>query len=1469
MTGVLDDFGLTRMVPLLHATGQSDRIHWLFESDWWLMKHLGDRELGWSGYASDLSLAFDSLAQDIKAGKARAGETVLRLSRLCLVRSALAAATDIPEGVLLGALRTGAWQDKRVTSTIERYADRGRQASACVSMLSTGLDASGRTAVQRTLASLAFVRPDDVPAAELLRGVPFLNAPDQRAVADRLALCPMAPHGPSALWQRRARGGGGVLDATDVVTTMVAVPETRRPALVRKTVDTLLEEAIRISRNAMVEYQDPLRSASSLNDVMAADLTESTYGDYVARPQVLSSLVAVASFLSAYPDPGRLPSAFADCMGCAASAEEWAKFSAACAAGLHEAGVHWQPSVHRQAARYTSPFWPRDQDRLWWQQQLQSKMGNRREVHIPQDEDPIGWPTLGAARHGWVQRALAVLNRSDSPSAHADTVVEEPHVPEVSPRRVDAPEPETEREAAPGPEAESLLMDVVKRGTAPIVAVMVVAASGAPPEMIDGLMPEAFDDEYLTLQLLNLANAAADAQVPPELARRAMGGLLRHALESAHLARGAAGAWADVDAELIVAADLTPVLDFVLGLPTEPERDHASPLFESYDVRVQDVPMLTVLEAIAEHLDKTSAVRVTDALLAVPSTPVRNRGLDLMAPRLPREVVERVLALNWRPADAREQVWALREIAAGCSSDGADVRKLIEGMALEAADGIEDGWAYVDTLLHTNDGEPSSAAATVARPEVLATVRRLSVNNRADALRGLSHHADRDTIVPAAVLEEILKLPGMNASGTYSWRGTALVACAGLLDASMAGAALDSAMELPERFTTGSSQAWGHDWTTEFLRAAVVNALVPAMAPSDARRAFDYARTLPYIAREPVFRTLAETADPPLASLLFDHTVERYQTYLLLEDSPPPSVIEQALCMDTTAMFQMHRQVQTAEIIAAIVDRLNGERRAVAAEMAMGFSATGPCAWLGAAILKHLAEDDHVDAALLTGMALVDAYSYVASDPARIDLLIDLLPHTERHAAAEQAALTRFVASRFPDFEELFLDEAHGRLLEADEQSEYIRLTGMDRLPRQGEDEHDPTEAELRARAAMWILSPIAHRQRDEFLKALLLESPVTSRVRALSRLSEVLPEELHGTVLTESIQELVRHAHLLGDDDLAELAKVVEHLPTSDRGLFLPLVTELPAFDATSAEEVEAEALEEIYHDWGRILRPHPKYADIGRSVAAQELGNRFQRERFRKSYHFVTPRVRFLAALAPHLSQGDITDALHILRDFPEAERASGLVALLPMFAKGNARLVRAEIDALESRFARLWVLWQGQGNLGGMGIDVTARAEAVIASFETPTAKGAAALLMVGHLGVNRAFDIILEQARRAGDDDRLKLMSLAVRIGQETGHRERLSCLVMQLSSPEAQFQAMLMFGRSGMHLHDCVGAGGESAVALLSAVHRRFSELSRLPPVRFLRALAGEMAVVNGFLDDSERLMLARSIRQVFNQWRWP
>ena len=76
----------------------------------------------------------------------------------------------------------------------------------------------------------------------------------------------------------------------------------------------------------------------------------------------------------------------------------------------------------------------------------------------------------------------------------------------------------------------------------------------------------------------------------------------------------------------------------------------------------------------------------------------------------------------------------------------------------------------------------------------------------------------------------------------------------------------------------------------------------------------------------------------------------------------------------------------------------------------------------------------------------------------------------------------------------------------------------------------------------------------------------------------------------------------------------------------------------------------------------------------------------------------------------------------------------------------------------------------------------------------------------------------------------------------------------------------MFARAGVRLGDYFDDGtGE----LLLAIHLRLSELSWLPRTEFLRELAGEVALVNAFIDDDDRVAMACGIREVCEQWKWP
>lgn len=1466
------EVALTRLAALLHQAAD-ERIYKLFASDRWLRQHLGPAKLDWSGYAADLAWAFDSLQEEITAGTSPARLIMLRLVQLCVVRSSMASSENIPEAVVSCAVRTGTWPADRAIAAIRRYPDRVRQVSSYVAMLRGELGDAERDAVRAALTALAFVAPDQVPAVELLRAIPLLRAADQRAVADRLTLCPMAPNDPKALLRSRA-ATISVLSAPDVVAMMVANPEARRPALIKATVDTILQEATRIGEEAGMPYERRAEAPESLQDLMMTDGLEITHGDHVGRPQILTALRDAVPLLAAYPGPGELPTALTRCMGCAASTEEWESLATAYKSGLRAVGVSWQPPAYRSAVRYESPLWAADQERLWWLRQFLIRTGRGADAHLERGEEPFTAFSVDAIESAWVNRALALMYPPEEAAPGRGGRPERAGGRLHSPRRSPAPLARARRIAGRArrrrtthPVRTKVVRDTLGRVIAPTVAAMAVAAAGGPPEAADDLVSQTFDREFLMPQLHSLERAASEAQIEPAIARRMMGGLLRQAMEETYQARrNVLDAWSDVDAELVEAADLTPVADFILTLPTEPERGYGADIFKTHNIDTHDVPLLTAVELVGPHLDEPNAVRLVDALVAVSRTEIRNRGLGLLAPRLGRDAIARILRLNWRPADSREQTWVLRELAEGSSAEATAARRAIENMALEAASGIEDGWAYVDAILHTRSAERFGAAQAVADPQVLAAVRRMSINDRADALRGLSHHANRDERVSPAVFEEILTLPPVNSQGTYSWRAVALVSCSSFLDAGMAGRALDAAMEIPERLAEGDSQPWGRDWTNDFIRAAVVNALVPVLAPQDARRAFEYAKNLPYVAREPVFRSLAVTADPTLAGLLFDDAVKRYRDYLLMDLSSPPRIIEQVVSMESSDDFQLQRQVQTAELIAEMLDRLDGDRRRIAADLAMRTPATGPCAWLGGKILDRLIDSDPVDAAQLTSTALVDAYSYVGQDPTRIDILIDLLPHVQRHAGRRQAELADFITARFPGYAEPFLDAAHGERLDDADRAEYLRLTGLDNmpLPREQQPSGMP-EADLRAQMARWMLAPVAERQRDRLLEQLLLASPLLSRIRALPRLGEVLPADFRANVLATTVRELVHHAPRIDPEHLTVLVSLAGNLPSGDRGSLVDLAAALPGFDETG--DIEQAAFSELYRDWGRMLRPHPKYEPLGPSIAAKAIGEQIENEQFRKSYGFETPRVQFLARLAPHLEQDQISRAVALLRDFPETERASALAALLSSAEPGNARLIVAEIHALRGRFARLWALFRGQESLGEKEAEFTATAEGIVGAFETATSIGAAALMLLGYLGEDRTMQILVDQAQNASDDDTtLKLLSLAVRIGKETEHHIRLPSLLMRLSSPEARYRGLLMFARAGIRLGDHLD---DSTGELLHAIHLRLSELSWLPRTEFLRELAGEVTLVNAFIDDDDRMAMARGIREVCEQWRWP
>jgi len=1458
MTDILSEVALRRLAQSLYRAGD-ERLYKLFEDDRWLLRRVAGEERDWGGFQEDLDLGVDYALSTDASPSFKIG----KLLRLGIIRSTLSSADAVPLNIIVAAVNSGTWSIERAIATITRYAAPEKQVEAYAKLVETGLQAS-LDPIYRALVATAFGRPNQIPAGALIGCVHLLPEPDQAVLADRLAaaceLYPTSRHSRSAETAR----GMKVLRGTDILKAMSIAPSTRTPALVRKTVDALIEEGTRISDGAFRWTAPAL--VSSLEEAQRRDMAEILFGDYTARLETLSALTLAAEFVDAYPEPTLIQEMLAKCVGCAATAEEWADLSSPFGNSLETRGVEWRPPAFIAAARYESPEWQEEQNRLFQFRQILLRTNQVRRDQMYEGEQMFTVFSLEQVQHTWISLALRRLRqpdvgsdedpdsgrdegRDDNPDRGPDSG------PEVIAPQVDQVD-----------DPHELLVEHLQVIMRPTLMAMAIAQADLPVTEVGSIIPEMYDLDSLPLQLFTLKNSVDDERVDAAIGRYIMGELLRYALEQAHEGGASSSAWADIDGEVIEASDLSPVVEYIRTLPIEEERTYASDLFNSLDLDERDVPFLNVLSAVAPHLDGANANRLGSLLLESATAAVRNRGLDLLAPRLTQDMLRKVLNLDWKQFDARELVWFFSEVASTCSGDGSNTRR-IEARVFEVAGRIEDGWAYVDAILHRSTHERFSAAVAVANPTVLATVAKMSPNNRSDALIGLSSHANRDAVVPAAVFDEILRLPVENSTSQYSWRGVGLISAAMYLDSTMATQALDAAMELPEVLKTGSSEAWDRDWTNEYMRAAALNALVPKLDADGRMRVFSYAVALPFRARDPLFRRLAEHADRRLALELFDASVDIFATYMKLPNSQAPFAVDGSVSMQPSKIFKMRRQVEFSELIELLLPHLDEERLVSAGDLAIEFSATGPCAWLGGRLLSRLSDSDRVDAELLTSMALVDAYSYVGQDPSRIDVLIDLLPYVRKHAEINVARLAGFVADRFPGYSGEFLDEEHGKLLDSDGMNEYLALSGIGPMLRfQSEAEGDLSEVELRYLAAAWYLSPVAERNRGEFLVRILDETPINSRLRALPRLQEILPEELCLQAYEYALARLLSVSHELDAEAFGELAKILEVLPQPYCDRLIGLLEHAPGFSGTIGEAAHA-VFGEVYHDLGRALNPHPRYQSYGRSIAAEYIGKDIEQKAFQKAFAFRTPRVAFLVALVNHLSADGLVDALLAIETFSDLEKGEAWASILTVpTGQDYLRRICDSILALGSPFAKLWALSRCATALEEFSDECERQAEGIVRSFSDPEDVGASAALLGGLLP-SGAFSTIIQQLEVAGDDESsVKLLSLAARFCADEDQQEVVLGRVVSIGSTNARYRGMLMLARLGFNL---VNQPAENVGEWVSTITDRLVQLANLPRTEHLRTLAGEMPLLGIFLNDDEKGTLVDDVLAACIGWRWP
>ena len=240
---------LSGLVPnlaeYLGKAGRVDRLMLLFRDDRWLHRRVDPVARTWDGYQRDLEIAWDALDRALTGPEAPAlGNPVPCLVRLALVRATLSSADDIPAELLVAAVSTGHWTPERAVATVSRNPSPEQRATLCYALLRTArLDAGARRAIQAQVVELAQMPSVDLPAEALLIG-------------NRAAKPGGADHGdrPGRYGrERRVRHHEGDHRRTHwpahiselAVQVMEEVPEARRPVLIKRVADRMLNELSR------------------------------------------------------------------------------------------------------------------------------------------------------------------------------------------------------------------------------------------------------------------------------------------------------------------------------------------------------------------------------------------------------------------------------------------------------------------------------------------------------------------------------------------------------------------------------------------------------------------------------------------------------------------------------------------------------------------------------------------------------------------------------------------------------------------------------------------------------------------------------------------------------------------------------------------------------------------------------------------------------------------------------------------------------------------------------------------------------------------------------------------------------------------------------------------------------------------------------------------------------------------------
>jgi hypothetical protein len=623
-TAVLDELSALalHMTGYLSRAGQVDRLLMLFDDDRRMLRCFDPAIGGWDGYQEDIDTTWDALDRSLATPHPDAEDPVPRLVRLALARATLSSIDEVPPAMLSAAVGSGTWTVDQALSTISRHPAPESRAAMLYELLDLDdLDRDVRQTIRSQLVELGQVPTVDLPADALLSRLELLEPAERLTVVDRIAadasITSAVVNGPIT--------GPRVTCAT-AVDAFEAVPETRRPVLVDKVADALLDSLAAPRPDA--GDNPPGHGASGgfrpLMEQHYDDMSRAVVDDERQRDRNADLLARLIPFLGVHADLRRLVDRGAAVVAHLPGDEHRARLATALRELAAARLPGWAPTTHADP-EHGADRSAADRSRG----RLMAEM-LRLHGHMESDgEDDRGFlaPNLDELNRRWIASAL--------PS---------PETPETG----DDLSEESTEEADPEP--YPLVRAELQRVGGPAFMGLAATVNGLSDEMLYELVGSAADHEDLGGQFFVVSYLAENQEddTARQALRKVKAGLLMAAIEH-HLRHGSLrAAWRGIEEEDLVDVHWDPVLVSVLRLPVEEQRNSLDMMYGiASEPAVDNIPRFAALRLLLAHLrEEQVGVALADVLRCTDPT-IRRVGLELIAPRLaPTDVARAIQGLE-------------------------------------------------------------------------------------------------------------------------------------------------------------------------------------------------------------------------------------------------------------------------------------------------------------------------------------------------------------------------------------------------------------------------------------------------------------------------------------------------------------------------------------------------------------------------------------------------------------------------------------------------------------------------------------------------------------------------------------------------------------------------------------------------------------------------------------------------------